>query len=195
MGIRKQLYNTMTTLEILKTYFETGDKPTQTQFAALIDSLGKRSGWGRYVDNQYTEGSPFTITEGVQSALPNNKATVIEDYLPDGVATFYDGTVITPENVGDYYTITIRFKAKNSGNVGGHFDFSIDLGGDIGEQFKESLIFAKGSNTEQSFSIDTPFYSSDTFVANGGTVKIYAHSGNLSIYDIEYQITRVNKSN
>jgi hypothetical protein len=111
------------------------------------------------------------------------------------VTTFYDGTVITPENVGDYYTITIRFKAKNSGNVGGHFDFSIDLGGDIGEQFKESLIFAKGSNTEQSFSIDTPFYSSDTFVANGGTVKIYAHSGNLSIYDIEYQIVRVNKSN
>ena len=147
-------------------------------------------GWARYVGDQYTVGSPFTIAEGVTSTLPNNAASKIETYLPFGITSFYDGNKITPAKVGDYYIFTIRFKAKGT-NLNSVFDFGIDIGGSLGIIFPETIIFSKGSNTEQNFSIDTPGYSLDTFLSNGGLVKITAVTGNISIYDIEFQITRV----
>jgi hypothetical protein len=184
----------MSTLATLKTYFETGDVPTQAQFADLIDSI-RGTGWASYRDTQYTEVSPFTVpNNGITYSLPNNAGTKIDAYLPFGVTSFYNGTIITPENIGDYYTFTIRFKAKDDQEQGGYFNFGIDIGGTQGIIFNESLIFAKGANIETSFSIDTPGFSLTTFVANGGVVKITSGSGNISIYDIEYQIIREHKS-
>jgi hypothetical protein len=171
----------MSTLATLKTYFETGDVPTQAQFADLIDSM-RGTGWASYSDTQYTEASPFSVPDnGTTYSLPNNAGTKIDAYLPFGVTSFYN--------------VTIRFKAKNDAAQGGFFNFGIDIGGSLGIIFKESVIFAKGANIETSFSIDTPGYSLTTFVANGGVIKITSGSGNITIYDIEYQIVREHKAN
>jgi len=160
---------------------------------SVADQIG--TGWASYSDTTYVVGAPFAITEGVTSTLPNNAGTVIDTYLPSGVTEFYDQATskITPDGVGDYYNFAIRFKAKNS-NIAGYFDFGIDVGGSLGIIFKETQLFLKGANTEQSFSITCSGYSLDTFVANGGLVKITATLGNLSIYDIQYQINRTFKA-
>lgn len=147
-------------------------------------------GWARYVGDKYTVSSPFTIAQGVTSTLPNNAASKIETYLPFGITSFYDGNKITPAKVGDYYIFTIRFKAKGT-NTNSVFNFGIDIGGSLGIIFPETILFPKGANTEQKFSIDATGYSLDTFLSNGGLVKITAVTGNISIYDIEFQITRV----
>ena len=177
----------------LKQYFETGDRPTEDEFADLIDSIGGATGWASYRDTLYTEVSPFTIADGVTSTVPNNAGTVINAHLPYGVSSLYDGSKITPENVGDYYIFTLRFNAKTTQQVGSYLQFGIDIGGAIGEIFKESVLFAKGANTEQAFSIDTPAFTLDTFVANGGLIKLTSGGGTVSIYDIELQVSRIHK--
>jgi len=160
---------------------------------SVADEVG--TGWASYVDTVYTVGSPFDILEGVTSTLPNNAGTVIDDYLPTGVTNFYDQATqkITPENVGDFYSFSIRFKAKNN-NIAGYFDFGIDIGGSLGIIFKETQLFLKGANTEQCFSITCNGYSLDTFLANGGQVKIESILGDMEIYDIQYQINRTFKA-
>ena len=152
-------------------------------------------GWASYVDTTYVVGAPFAIAEGATSTLPNNSGTVIDDYLPTGVVKFYDQATskLTPQNVGDFYSFSIRFKAKNS-NLAGYFDFGIDIGGSLGIIFKETQLFLKGANTEQSFSITCNGYSLDTFIANGGLIKIHSILGNTTIYDIQYQINRTYKA-
>jgi len=76
----------------------------------------------------------------------------------------------------------------------GIFEFGIDIGGAQGIIFKETLLFAKGVGVEHAFSINTNGFTDTTFLANGGTIKISPIVGNITIYDIEYQITRTYKS-
>lgn len=152
------------------------------------------TGWAQYKDTVYTAASTFAITAGAGfTALPNNKGVVIESYLPQGVTTFYNGTVITPENEGDYYIFTLRMNAKCA-HANGIFEFGIDIGGAQGIIFKETLLFSKGAGVEHAFSIDANGFTGTTFLANGGTIKISPIVGNITIYDIEYQITRTYKS-
>ncbi|MDC9722357.1 MAG: hypothetical protein PSN34_06240 [Urechidicola sp.] len=60
-----------TSIEILKTWFETGDKPTQAQFENLIDSFHHIDAGTIITDNQ-TDGSGITLTlsDGSQLVIP-----------------------------------------------------------------------------------------------------------------------------
>lgn len=154
------------------------------------------TGWAVYSDNVYTSGSPYTITSASTVTLPNNAATVINTQIPVGVTSFYNSSTlkITPQNDGDYYVTTIRFKAKTTAPTAGYLDFGIDIGGSLGVQFKETKIFAKGAGIEHNFSIVVPMYTAATFLANGGQVKLTAGNGDMTVYDISYQIDRTHKA-
>ncbi len=150
-------------------------------------------GWAQYNDDDYTVGSPFSVAEGVTASLPNNAASVIEEFLPLGVSSFYDGTKIRPDSVGDYYIITIGFVAACS-KSNGYAELSIDIGGSQGQVLKSSIIFPKGVgvfDTFNTFNIPLPCFTLDTFKANGGIVKLEALLGDLTIYSISYQVARV----
>jgi hypothetical protein len=151
-------------------------------------------GWANYADSVWTEQSPFSILAGNTAVLDNNANTNIEAYLPIGVSTFYDGlnNKILAENIGDSYTISVRFRAKTSIN-NDYFDIGLDIGGLMNFILTESKVFHKGINEEQIFNITFVVFSLNTFVVNGGQVKISAKTGNLSIYDIDYLIVRTHK--
>jgi hypothetical protein len=151
-------------------------------------------GWANYADSVWTEQSPFSILAGNTAVLDNNANTNIEAYLPIGVSTFYDGlnNKILAENIGDSYTISVRFRAKTSIN-NDYFDIGLDIGGPMNFILTESKVFHKGINEEQIFNITFVVFSLNTFVVNGGQVKISAKTGNLSIYDIDYLIVRTHK--
>jgi hypothetical protein len=151
-------------------------------------------GWANYADSVWTEQSPFSILAGNTAVLDNNANTNIEAYLPIGVSTFYDGlnNKILAENIGDSYTISVRFRAKTSIN-NDYFDIGLDIGGTLNFILTESKVFHKGINEEQIFNITFVVFSLNTFVVNGGQIKISARTGNLSIYDIDYLIVRTHK--
>ena len=165
----------------------------QILVATLAQTSSSSTGWAFYKDGQYTVGAPFQAAVSTTLTLPNNAATIIDSQLPAGVTSFYDGAKITPENSGDYYTFTVRFKAKSTSNAGS-FDFGIDIGGTFGQIFKETLVFAKGANTEQAFTVVAPGYTLGTFIANGGVIKVRSGAGTVSFYDIELQVNRTHKA-
>ena len=166
---------------------------------ALVSALAagaakKTTGWASYSDTTYTTGSPFTIASGVSAYLPNDAGTSITDYLPHcAIGTgFYDGTYITPCTVGDYYILTVRFTARHSLGLSGTFEFGVDIGGAMGVIFKQVQSMPKGAGNDNFYSLAVPFYSLDTFLANGGRVQItQVAGGTLSIFDIEYQVALV----
>lgn len=161
---------------------------------AQIGDIG--TGWASYTSTAHTSGSPLVINSGVTATLPNNAGTVINNQLPIGVSSFYDSTTnkFTPQNDGDYYTVTIRFKALTTAPTAGYLDFGIDIGGALGVQFKETKIFAKGAGIEHNFSIVIPCYTGSTFIANGGLMKLTSGNGNMSVYDINFQFDRTHKA-
>lgn len=149
-------------------------------------------GWAVYRDGTYTSGSPFTIVDGDFVALPNDATNNIDRYIQTDTAALYNpGTQkITPRNVGDYYTITVRFKAVAT-NPNTALDFGIELGGSIGLAFGDTRPFPRGAGTPHTFSFTSPCYSLETFVANGGSVMLGPVNGDIDVYDIEYQIVRI----
>lgn len=151
------------------------------------------TGWGQYMDDTYTEGSPLSVTEGVTIDMPNDAGVANEDYLPTGVTSFYNGTVITPDNEGDAYEISIRFKTKSSVNDGA-IRVGLDIGGSLGEIFSDSRRLVRGTATENSMAFNFTAFSLDTFLSNGGTVKFEAVTGDQSVYDIVFVIVRTHKA-
>lgn len=150
------------------------------------------TGWGNYADTQYTELSPFVVNSGTVSNLPNNKGSVIETYLPEGVTTLYDGTRVAPEGIGDGYELRVGFKAKSSSNSGS-FALRLDISaaGDGSNIILErSATFLKGTNTEQKFSFTSGLFSLGTFVSNGGLLQFQSITGNSSIYEVSFLIKR-----
>lgn len=152
-------------------------------------------GWATYIDTTYTIGAPLVLLDGVMTTLPNNAGAKIERYLPADVASFYDSATskITPKYVGDYNIIAVRLIANPNATFAS-LKFGIDIGGAPGVIFQEEQAFHKGAGVAQPFVFTCPGYSLDTFIANGGLVKLTAIDADISVYGIEFQISRVSSA-
>ncbi len=196
-------------LEFIDNFFiQLGDTPSSytgqslkslrvNQSASAVEFVDPKvyqtTGWAVYNDTTYTEASPLVVTAGTTVDLPNNAGDVIETHLPTNVSALYNGTVITPENVGDAYEFSLRFNTKSSVNEGA-VRVSVDIGGTIGEITADSRRLFRGTGVENQVQMNFTIYSLDTFIANGGTVKFEAIAGDQSVYDIRYIIVRTHKA-
>lgn len=152
-------------------------------------------GWAQYGDSQYIEASPLVITLGTTSTINlDGLANTLKMHLPDDVTDFYDTTTskITPAKVGDGYTFSLSFKGKNTSNNGDATIFT-DIGGSFTRLFPKTFRFNRGANVVHEYYFTFNMYTLDTFIANGGLLKIEAGTGNTSIYDIVLQIHRISK--
>jgi hypothetical protein len=151
-------------------------------------------GWAVYEDDTYTVGSPLVIASA-RTKLTNDgaKAGTNKDFLPDGVADFWDTTLnkILAQTIGDALDIRIQFKAKCS-TVSAYFDFEIDIGGSLNVITARTLSSSKGANNEQRYSVGLPLFTLATFVANGGTIYLNSidDGTTVSVYDIQIFIKR-----
>lgn len=47
------------------------------------------TGWGDYADDEYTEGSPFSITASTDTEIPNNAQSGVRSQIPVDVSEFF----------------------------------------------------------------------------------------------------------
>jgi hypothetical protein len=161
--------------------------------SASVLPATSNTGWASYVDTQYTNsGSPFVLAANTDTILPNNAGTIIDSQKPNDIVTFYDGSVITGRN-GDNLDIMIYFKAVPS-SVNQYLDIWIDIGGAIGELYRQTFEFPKGAGVERGVLYSLPSaYTLNTWEANGGTVYLRSNS-DLDIFGINYNFDRSHKA-
>lgn len=162
-----------------------------------LQATNANTGWAIYLDDQYTEGSPLTITEGQTVQITNNAANVINSQLPEGVNTFYDpiSDRIQGINVGDAYTVRLSFKAKTNNN-NGYAEIDFNIGASVGDVviLTESINFPRGQGVERTFTTTDLLYSLDTYVANGCAFEVRGIRGTTTIYDISIMVARIHKA-
>lgn len=162
-----------------------------TTFSDMNINLG--GGWARYDDNQYTSGSPLTVTaDTVSIVLPNNGATTIETYM-NSTTSFYNSTTqkVQMEKEGDVYSMVVVFKAQTNNASQAHFELSLTSTGPTPyERVSNSYSFAKGNDTPQNFYSAFNFYGDLDFVTNGNQWKISSFGADVLVYDIIYFIQR-----
>lgn len=151
------------------------------------------NGWAYYKDATYTSGSPLTLGNGVRTQLTIDGAfgTTNKDYLPDGVADFWDTTEnkIIPEKLGDSYDLRLDVKVDVPTNTE---DITVQL--DIGSGAEVNIVertfsFAE-SGDGQRLLIGFPIFCLATFIANGGKIYLTASAAGFDIYEAAIFIKR-----
>lgn len=159
---------------------------------SMFGEIYERTGWAQYGDTLYTEASPFNLPANTDTVLPNNAGNTIDSQKPVDITSFYEGGLITGRN-GDSLDVMIYFKAKSS-TVDQFVDVWIDIGGGIGELYKQTYTFPKGQNTERGIMYSlASAYTLGTWEANGGTVYVRSNAP-VEIYDITFNFDRTHKA-
>lgn len=160
---------------------------------AMFSELFGRTGWASYVDTQYPNaGAAFAVVADTDTLLPNNAGTVIDSQKPTDIATFYDGTIITGRD-GDSLDVMIYFKATPSA-INQSLDVWIDIGGTIGELYRNTFTFPRGAGVERGILYALPSgYTLGTWEGNGGTVYVRSDAA-LTLHSINYNFDRTHKA-
>jgi len=179
---------------ILEGFFNTGDKPTETEFAELIESFYHRDdfGWGEYEDSQYTTGSPLSLLAATDTLLNNDGVNGNQTQEPSGVE-LYDAAnkkIAGKENEARVITISFKLRPTHGSTVYGEVWFNV--GGASPERFRQLFSIPKGSGVEHSFVITVATHADATWEANGADVYIRTNN-TAEVYDIQYDVVRAHK--
>lgn len=179
---------------ILEGFFNTGDKPTETEFAELIESFYHKDdlGWADYADSQYTSASPLTLVSATPALLDNDGVNGVKTREPLGVNLYDTATrKITGIN-GESRLITVEFKIKPTSVAATSAEIWFDIGGAVGEIYRRLFTFPKGNGVERNIVMTTAAYTLDTWEANSAEVWIEC-DGPAEVYDIRYVLVRTSK--
>lgn len=164
-----------------------------TALNSMFTVIFGRTGWASYVDTQYPDSAnALTVPAGVATLLPNNAGTVIDSQKPTDVTAFYDNGIITGRN-GDNLDIMIYFKAVPS-VINQSVDIWVDIGGGIGELYRQTFSFPRGAGIERGILYALPSaYTLNTWEQNGA--RIYVQSDDaFDVYAINYNFDRSHKA-
>lgn len=164
-------------------------------WVARTSHFESETGWASYYNDGYAATSGLTVTADTDTVLnpvgpsPDN----IESQLPSDITTYFNASGEITGKEGDAVNIQIGFKATPSSNDQ-WCDFWLDIGGAIGEIYRQTFIFPKGSGVERYIVYSLPsIYQLDTWEANNATLNIRSNHS-LSVKDFKVNVTRVHKA-
>ena len=148
-------------------------------------------GWGSYKDGQYTDVSPFTISANTTVIIPNNSGTIISNGMPINVATFYDSTTqkCLMTDVNGLYAVRVKFKVVAS-NSADRVQIVFSKNTTENPYIEDRTL--RGDNLIQDMSFNTIVYGDTPLSSNGMTISLKTYSRAVSIYNIEFTISKIN---
>lgn len=148
-------------------------------------------GWGSYKDGQYTDASPFTIAANTTAVIPNNSGTIISNGMPINVTKFYDNTTqkCLMTDVNGFYAVRVRFKVAAS-NSADRVQIIFSKNTTENPYIEDRTL--RGDNLIQEMSFSTFVYGDTPLSSNGMTISLKTYSRAVSIYNIEFTISKIN---
>jgi hypothetical protein len=160
-----------------------------TEFASTLNTGS--DGWAFIQDGAYNSTSPFLISAGARTKLPNNAAGTLTNYInaPANATTWWDkiNYVFHPSKQGEFYTFKLNFQLVPSAN-----NKNIVLETDIGtgnSPFSQSYALPKGAGLVNKFSIPIPMAIGQA-AFNSGIVFYITCDCDASVYGINLTIVR-----
>ena len=159
-----------------------------------VNKLYDVYGWVEYKDLTNTSSNKQSLTAGQDNTLTIDGASTIKTYKPADMSTseLWASNKITPLMLGDSYQVRVDFNASID-NPAGYFDFGIYIDGAIGYAVQDTYTFPKGANTAHRYSLNFLIYCLDTFLANGGQLRINP-SHTMLIWDKRIILSRLSSN-
>ena len=148
-------------------------------------------GWGSYKDGQYTDTLPFNISANTTVILPNNSGVIISNGMPINVVTFYDSTTqkCLMTDVNGLYAVRVKFKVAAS-NSADRIQIVFSKNTTENPYIEDRAL--RGDSLIQDMSFSTFVYGDTPLSSNGMTISLKTFSRAVSIYNIEFTISKIN---
>ena len=148
-------------------------------------------GWGSYKDGQYTDTLPFNISANTTVILPNNSGVIISNGMPINVVTFYDSTTqkCLMTDVNGLYAVCVKFKVAAS-NSADRIQIVFSKNTTENPYIEDRTL--RGDSLIQDMSFSTFVYGDTPLSSNGMTISLKTFSRAVSIYNIEFTISKIN---
>ena len=154
-------------------------------------------GWEFRYDSQYTQGSPLTLTDGVNTGVTFTDNPGEDLRYPSTFPELWNQGTQRLDIAGFTNGFGIvRFSLLGT-YIGGtipHLDFSIDVGsdpaapigtgGDINIIYTGSQVFTKAGSGIQGFNWVIPLFGGADFVTNGGKFILKADGADVDVWQI-----------
>jgi hypothetical protein len=147
----------------------------------LVGPVSSQHGWKFYLDGQYTQVSPRTITAGTKTQVTINGALETTGH-PPGLPECWNIATnrLIPPALNGFGIVRFAFTAATTHNSVTKVEFELDAGGAAGVIFRETLVFSRGQSQPQSFNLIMPLFCGADFVANGGILYLTPeHTGDF----------------
>lgn len=165
---------------------------TFTDSSTLTSNIPPRIlGWGSYKDGQYTESSPFNIAVNTTTIIPNNSGVVISNGMPINVPKFYDNVTqkcLLTDTAG-LYNIRVKFKVAPTTTAD---RIQIVFSKNTSENPYVEDRTLRGDNLIQDMNFNTIIYGDTALSSNGMTISLKTYGRSVSIYNIEFIISKIN---
>ncbi|QBQ71178.1 hypothetical protein S0112_073 [Shewanella phage S0112] len=163
-----------------------------TRRTKLADQIFRQGDWAFIQLGNYTEAAPLSILQGASAKITFQESD-ISFAAGEGLVVNYDHTnqLFMPTQVDDLFMVTIRFKAKSSAQNGSG-EVVINSPGVIFNPIVGlSFGIPKAAGVEQFETLNTQLFIGQDLVDNGLEVVAKAITGDLSIYDVSFTISRL----
>lgn len=159
-------------------------------------SINTTHGWGYYQDGETSPATQSITTTASYIQIDGLGANSNTDYLPIGVSALWDvaNDKITPENIGDAYTVRLDFEITGKTGSPTLLDLTLDIGGttSITIPIVERII-STSKTPPYKISVGFPIFCLSEFNTNGGRLFLTADTGTITIGARSISIYRINK--
>ena len=159
--------------------------------------LYNTAGFGFYVQDQTTPSTQEINTTPSLLEIDGLGATSTSAYLPReirGISELWDDSVheIKPIGIGDGYTVRIDLQITAKGGSPTEIKLELDInGGATPTTVIVERIIGTGKTPPYTVSVGFPFFTLDTFFANGGRIFLSTDSGTVTLTKRQISIHRI----
>ena len=163
--------------------------------------LYNTAGFGFYVQDQTTPSTQVITTTPTLLEINGLGATSTSAYLPleiRGISELWDSTVneIKPIGIGDGYAVRIDLQITDKGATPTEIKLELDInGGTTPTTVIVERIINTGKTPPYTVAVSFPFFTLDTFFANGGRIFLSTDSGTVTLTNRQISIHRISNGN
>jgi hypothetical protein len=162
------------------------------QIKRSLDNLFSQGDWQFLQLNNYTSASPLVVNQGSTTKLQFQPADIFFQAGRDLSLNYnFVSQKFQPQTLNDVFLVEVRMKMKCS-SQNGYGDLLLESPSFLYNPIQARTVTSpKLANTEQFISIAAPVFIGPDVLTNGLEVKFAAGTGNFSLYDVSYMITRL----
>ena len=167
----------------------------------VLQRLYDITGFGFYVHDQSTPSTQVVTTTPSLLEIDGLGSTSTSAYLPHeirGVSELWDASVheIKSIGIGDGYTVRIDLQITAKSATPTEIKLELDInGGATPTTVIVERIIGTGKTPPYTISVGFPFFTLDTFFANGGRIFLSTDSGTVTLTKRQISIHRISKGN